>query len=243
MTSLSASRSPLQKLYSTEYEGEWINVMLGQGNIDRRFIKPDLDFENPSGNAICFGNGKSRLNRRFDQFDNSNNRKILKYYNVTYGCNAIYREWEPDFLVISNQILAAKLDKERRDTAYGNQEIYRRYPGFNLLPGATRLDAGASAAYLAAFHGAKRVFLFGYDGQQQENYNNNVYAGTENYPDETDEVLDSNWIRNLKNVVITYNDVQFYRVCADDEDHYRELLRLPNYKPIRFNQFISLADL
>ena len=243
MKSLSTPRSPLQKLSSADYEGEWINVLLGQGNVDRRFIKPDLIFENPSGNAICLGNGQSRQDRSLKQIENNNSRKILKYYNVIYGCNAIYREWMPDFLVITNQILAAKLDEEYRDIAYANQEISRRYPRFNFMPGGHRLDAGAGAAYLAAFHGAKRVFLFGYDGQPDPKVLNNVYAGTEHYPSQGDQVLDSNWIRNLKNVIVTYNDVEFLRVTKEPEDNYRELLKLPNYKPINFRQFISLADL
>lgn len=243
MKSLSAPRSPLQKLSSNDYEGEWINVLLGQGKIDRRFIKQDLVFENPSGNAICLGNGKSRLNRTLKQIENSNSRKILNYYNVIYGCNGIYREWMPDFLIITNQLLAAKLDEEYRDIAYSSQEVSRRYPGFNFIPGNYRLDAGASAAYLAAFHGAKRIFLFGYDGQAQPGHNNNIYANTDHYPSDSDEVLDSNWIRNLMNVIITYNDVIFYRVTSNPDDRYRELLKLPNYKPIHFNEFISLADL
>ena len=243
MTSLSTTRSPLQKLYSTDYEGEWINVLLGQGKVDRRFIKPELIFENPSGNAICLGNGLSRLNHSVQKIEHSNNRKILKYYNVTYGCNAIYRDWMPDFLVVSNQILAAKLHADYRDIAYSNQEISRRYPGFNLLPGGLRLDAGSSAAYLAAFHGARRVFLYGYDGQPELGYNNNIYAETENYPSKSQEVLDSNWIRNLRNVMVTYGDVEFFRVTSIVEDHYRELLKLPNYKPVNLNQFVSLADL
>lgn len=243
MKSLSQSRSPLQKLYSKDYEGEWINVLLGQGKIDRRFIKQDLIFENPSGNAICLGNGKSRLNRSLQKIENSNNRKILNYYNVIYGCNAIYRDGMPDFLIVSNQILAANLDEEYRDIAYGSQEIARRYPGFNFMPGNQRLDAGASAAYLAAFHGAKRVFLFGYDGQLQQGHNNNIYANTESYPSDTDEVGDSNWVRNLKNVIITYSDVEFYRVTSNENDSYRELMKLPNYNPVHFTKFVSLADL
>jgi len=243
MKSLSQSRSPLQKLHSRDYEGEWINVLLGQGKIDRRFIKPKIIFENPSGNAICLGNGQSRLNRTLKQIENSNSRKILNYYNVIYGCNGIYREWMPDFLIVSNQILASQLNEEYRDIAYSSQEVSRRYPGFNFMPGGHRLDAGASAAYLAAFHGAKRVFLFGYDGQSQVGLNNNIYAGTEHYPGEHDEVQDSNWVRNLKNVITTYNDVEFYRVTYNENDRYRELLRLPNYKPIHVNKFISLADL
>ena len=243
MRSLSKSTSPLQKLYSKDYQGEWINVLLGQGKIDRRFIKQELVFENPSTNAICLGNGQSRLNRSPEKIDHSNSIKLLRYYNVLYACNAIYREWMPDFLVVSNQILAAKVPEEYRSISYSSQEVARRYPGFNLVPGGARLDAGSAAAYLAAFHGAKRVCLFGYDGQPQLGHNNNIYAGTEHYPDENQEVLDTNWVRNLKHVITTYSDVMFYRVTPNENDSYRELLKLPNYKPVNFNQFISVADL
>ena len=82
MSSLSRPTSPLQKLYSKDYQGEWINVLLGQGKIDRRFIKQELVFENPSTNAICLGNGRSRLNRSPEKIDHSNSIKLLRYYNV-----------------------------------------------------------------------------------------------------------------------------------------------------------------
>jgi len=243
MTSLQKMTSPLQRLHSQSYEGEWINVLLGQGKIDRRFLKPDVIFQNPSGKAICIGNGKSRLNRPLKKIEHSNNNKILQYYNVLYACNGVYKEWMPDFLIMTHQIMAAGVPEEYRDITYSTQEITRRYPGYNLLPGNPRLDAGSAAAYLACFHGAKKVFLFGYDGQPQTGYNNNVYAGTENYPNDKAEVSDNNWIRNLGHVMVTYNDVEFFRVTPQPEDRYRSLLRLPNYKPINFNQFISFADL
>lgn len=235
--------TPLQKLHSRDYTGEWINVLLGQGKIDRRHIKPNLVFENPSGNAICLGNGRSRLDRSLAQIENSNKRKILRYYNVIYGCNGIYREWTPDFLVVTNQLLAAKLDPELHSIMYASQEIARRYPGSNLMPGGARLDAGAAAALLAAFHGAQRVYLFGYDGQSEPGVNNNVYADSEHYPTATESVQDQGWVKNLERVVATYDDVEFLRVTAKPEDRHRRLLRLPNYRTINFRQFVSSADL
>jgi len=243
MKSLQKSTSPLQKLHSHSYEGEWINVLLGQGKVDRRFMKPDIIFENPSGNAICLGNGKSRLNRPLKKIEHSNSIKILRYYNVLYACNGVFKEWLPDFLIMTHQVMASLVPEEYRDITYSTQEITRRYPGYNLLPGNVRLDAGSAAAYLACFHGAKKVFLFGYDGQPELGYNNNVYAGTEHYPDIDAEIHDDNWVRNLGHVMITYDDVQFYRVTSNENDRYRNLLKLPNYKPISFNEFISYADL
>lgn len=233
----------LQELYSTDYVGEWINVELGKDRLDRRFIKPNIIFENPSGNAICLGNGTSRSEYTTEKFEKTNARKILRYYNVMYGCNAIYRDWQPDFLLITNQLLASKLPNNFYDVSFAPQEIMRRYKGMNLIPGASRLDAGSAAVYLAAFHGAKRVFLYGYDGQQVADFNNNIYAGSEFYPPETETINDSLWMFNLKNVIQTYKNVEFYRVTGNPDDSYRPLLRFSNYKPITFRQFISFADL
>lgn len=237
------SKNTLQKLHSVDYLGEWINVELGKDRIDRRFIKPNIIFENPSGNAICLGNGVSRLAYSTKSFENTNKRKILRYYNVMYGCNALYRDWQPDFLLLTNQLLSASVPKEFYDIAFAPQEIMRRYAGMNLMPGGCRMDAGSNAAYLAAFHGAKRVFLYGYDGQEQVNKNNNIYADTEHYSNSSESVKDNSWVKNLRNVIETYNDVEFLKVVSVDLKSYRPLLKLPNYKTINFKKFISLADL
>lgn len=236
-------RNTLQKLHSSDYLGEWINVDLGKDRLDRRFIKPKIIFENPSGNAICLGNGESRTAYSTKNFNNTNKRKILRYYNVMYGCNAIYRDWQPDFLIVSKQSMAARIPKEMHDVVFASQEIMRRYDNFNLMPGGSRMDAGSSAAYLAAFHGAKRVFLFGYDGQPDLEKNNNIYAGSEFYDSEKEKINDKSWVRNLKNVIETYDNVEFLRVTTDQNPSYRRLHKLPNYKIINFKKFISLADL
>jgi hypothetical protein len=237
------STNSLQKLSSVDYIGEWINVTLGKDRVDRRFIKPNFVFENPSGNAICLGNGPSRQEYPLWKFGLTNKRKIARYHNVMYGCNGIFREWHPDFLVTTHQLLATQIPKELKESTYAPQEISRRYAGMNLLPGCQRLDAGSAAAYLAAFHGAKRVFLYGYDGQQDSGTNNNVYAGTEYYPANSESVKDDSWVRNLTNVVETYSDVEFIRVTTKQNDSYKFLQKLGNYKIVNFRQFISLADL
>ena len=105
------------------------------------------------------------------------------------------------------------------------------------------MDAGSSAAYLAAFHGAKNVFLFGYDGQPDPDEINSIYLNTEHYPKTGDEGFDQKWIKYLYNVIEAYPEVKFYRVTPKVEDNYRKLLTLPNYYPVNFRQFISLADL
>jgi hypothetical protein len=239
----STSTNNLQKLSSADYLGEYINVTLSKDRADRRFIKPTFTFENPSGSAICLGNGPSRQDYPAWKFGHTNKRKIARYYNVMYGCNGIFREWSPDFLVITHQLLSTQIPKDLVDSTYAPQEIMRRYNGMNLLPGCQRLDAGSAAVYLAAFHGAKRVYLFGYDGQQDPNRNNNIYAGTEYYPPVAEVIDDKSWIKNLTNVIETYNDVEFIRVTSKHTDSYKYLQKLSNYKTVNFREFVSLADL
>jgi len=236
-------KSTIQPLYSKDYQGEWINVSMGDGVADRRFIRPKITFTNPSGNAICLGNGKSRADYSLKKIENNNSLKILRYYNVIYGCNGIYREWQPDFLLSTHHLLTAQMPKNLHEITYAYQEIFRRYPDINLMPGNNRMDAGSSAAYLAAFHGAKNVFLFGYDGQPDPDEINSIYLNTEHYPKTGDEGFDQKWIKYLYNVIEAYPEVKFYRVTPKVEDNYRKLLTLPNYYPVNFRQFISLADL
>ena len=239
----STSANSLQKLSSTDYAGEWINVSLGPDRVDRRFVKPEFAFENPSGNAICLGNGLSRQEYPLWKFGHTNKRKIARYYNVMYGCNGVFREWHPDFLIATHQLLATQIPKDLVESTYAPQEIMRRHAGMNLLPGCQRLDAGSAAAYLAAFHGAKRVFLYGYDGQPDVGKNNNVYAGSEYYPSDVESVADKLWVNNLTNVIETYNDVEFIQVTAKPPNSYRLLQKLSNYKIVNFRKFVSLADL
>jgi len=235
--------SSLQPLHSSTYSGEWINLTVGKTNTQRTFVKPSITFENASGSAICLGNGTSRLEYSLEQFAKTNQRKILKYYNVMYGCNAVYQEWMPDFLTVTNNLLAAKILKENHNQVYAPQEIKRRNPDMNLIPGNTRLDAGSSSVYLACFHGAKRVFLYGYDGQTDAGVNNNVYANSFQYDSSECSVLDRKWIENLSSVISAYPDIEFYRVTSKQVDNHRILLKHSNYTVIGFRKFISLADL
>ena len=59
--------------------------------------------------AFVLGNGKSRLNADLN---------ILKDHGVIYGCNALYREFEPDYLVavdvkMINEIIDSGYHKRR----------------------------------------------------------------------------------------------------------------------------------
>ena len=75
-----------------KYEGEEvcmnITIKNGKRTKDMKWFADDVQAV-PRGNAYCIGNGPSRKN--FDL-----NR--LKETGQTYGCNALYRDFMPDFI-------------------------------------------------------------------------------------------------------------------------------------------------
>lgn len=233
---------PIQPIYANEYTGEWVNYQLGT-NTERKHVIPKNDFYKVNGRAIVLGNGTSRQRYPLTKLNASNTHKRLQFYNVIYGCNAAYTEpGELDWLVVSHRFMLKSIPKDQHSMVYTTPENQREHKATNLLPLYHRMDAGASAAMLAAYHGAKQVFLFGFDGQNSPKYNNNIHAGTAHYADGNSYVNDRDWHLNLYKVIAGYTDVMFYRVDIMPPSA-RLLSVLPNHKLITFNEFVILADI
>lgn len=226
-------------LLSKDYQGEWITTSTGDKE-ERKFVEyPTLFFRN-GGNAIVFGNGLSRDAYPIKRFNMNNLNKRLDYYNILYGCNMAYTEGELDFLVMTNKILASQLPKSLSAVKYGPKEFLKL--GVDLIPQQLRMDAGALAVYLACFHGASRVFLYGFDGQDTPGMNNNRFSGMPQYDDVSTAISDLEWHENLYQVMAAYQNVQFYRIDNFPESS-RKLFQLSNYQVTPFRSFVSLADL
>ena len=226
----------LHPVFADQYQGEWLNYNLGD-KVDRVFYKPKTDFYRANGRAIVFGNGLSRTRWPLVKFNQSNKSKLLSHYNILYGCNRAFQEkGEFDFLTVSSKLMATEIPKDLHQICYSNQENVRINPKMNLLPLHQRFDAGTSAVILACFHGAKKVFLFGFDGDSS------IYAGTKFYPELGQKVNSSSWSENLYSVAIAYSQVEFYRVGKTPESA-RKMTVLPNYSELTWNEFVSYADL
>ena len=233
---------PLEAIYANTYEGEWLNYQLGD-KVLRRHYKPQQDFFRTGGRAIVLGNGVSRLRYPLSKINLSNKYKHLDRYDVIYGCNRAYTdEGDLDFLVVTNRLLSTMIPKELHNITYATQEIQRANPAMELIPMTQRMDAGAAAVSLACFHGADRVFLFGFDGQPNSIENNNIYAGERYYASKDQSVNDTEWQDNLLRIMVCYKDVTFYRIDANPPNARKQTM-LPNYRLITFNEFVSLADL
>ena len=82
------------------------NVTIRKGEkIVTKSFKDDQVHAVAKGNAYCIGNGPSREN--FDL-------QKLKATGQTYGCNALYRDFIPDYLFCVDAKMALELHKEKK---------------------------------------------------------------------------------------------------------------------------------
>ena len=231
---------PIMPITVPEYTGEFVNWSIGN-EVKREFIKNKLTYYRPGSSAIVLGNGLTNTNELIKRINQSNSRKIINYYNTIYACNFGFKDVTPDFLVLTNKLLLNKIPKELHSVTYTRPEIYRLNTDFNMIPINYTMDAGSTGAMLAAYHGATKVFLVGFDGCP-DGVTNHKYAGEQFYPKPNEQINDEKWQEDLGRVIAAYPDTMFYRLNANPPSA-RPLLMLPNYKVVDYRTFVSLADL
>jgi len=242
----------LKKLYRSSYSGESVVKNLVYKDVswtpELESVPNSVFNTHTTTQAAVIGNGESRatmdLNLVVNHVSGIGGVNSLQ----TYGCNALYREHSPDFLVaVGDEIIEeiAASDYCNNNIVYANADALLDYPGkFYLIPQNLYFDAGAVAAYMACFDGHKKVFLLGFDSYDQDGPYNNIYKGTNAYQ-LTDKVHSNVYFTNsLHAVMTTYNDVEFVRVMPNSTwwAHDRHI-SLPNFRQIEYTDFVLEADL
>ena len=200
-----------------------------------------------SNRAVVVGNSPTRL-----EFNIQNLKKFSGLLGAdtlqTYGCNALYRDFTPDFLVAhGNDIVKELAESEyiKDNIVYTNAIHLLEYPNkFYLIPYNPYADAGTTAAYIAAFDGHKKIYLLGFDEQDSENYNFNVYAGTNGYDAVDAEILSDTWITNRIELFNLYDDVDFIWVTPRGRSTVSESHKYcTNFRQISHRDFVLETDL
>lgn len=251
----------IQKIYRKNYRGEDVIVNRvyenSQWNPTSEFIPSPFNINPLTDFAVVIGNGTSRLDlnlhllleHRIGSFNNwSPPPPAARNKFYTYGCNAVYRDIRTDFLIVTGEnMLDEVVERGTRDNVvtYVNNRLLQKYPGkFNLIPQNPNFNSGALAAYLAAFDGHKKVFLFGFDGNDTPGYNYNVYAGTSCYPGLHDTILEDFWVQSMAAVMDAYKETEFVRVTPTPNyripDAWKYFL---NFRQVDFRQFASEAGI
>jgi hypothetical protein len=217
---------------------------------------PNAVFNNQISNkAVVLGNGPSRLdlypNGDLFQLLNDHKGGLLAAGRLqTYGCNAIVRDFIPDFVVANDEVASELVNTGYCDKTiiYGTAAMVLSYPGkFYLVPQDPSWDMGARAAYLACFDGHTTVYLMGfdcYDSHANEQSSYNVYANTPGYPSSDSPNTEAFFIKSMEQVIKTYSHVDFVRVMPNDTysmpDSWKYYL---NLRQISFNDFVREVDL
>lgn len=246
----------LSKRYRKDYAGEDIiteRVLENREWVATTEYVPNNVINNQISNrAVVFGNGLGR--KDFDIPHILRHRSGLLGADAlqSYACNAFYRDYAPDFLIVTDRLIAKEITIMpsrfwEDNIVYTRATINLEFPKkFYLIPNDIYTDAGTTALYIAAFDGHKRIYMCGFDGQDTPSRNNNIYAGTNCYDPihVTQPISDAKWEHDRTTLFNTYDDVDFVFVTMWGRNRLPEAFKYcPNVRQISRNDWIVEADL
>jgi len=190
--------------------------------------------------AFVLGNGKSRLNADL---------KILKQHGIIYGCNALYREFDPDVLIavdvkMINEIIDAGYHKKNQVWTNPNKGVKTK-GNVNFFSPHKGWSSGPTALHFAASKGHKTIYILGFDYAGVNGKFNNVYADTFNYKKSNDSpTYHGNWLSQTEKTIKEFKTIKFVRVVEDgafmpDQLGYQH----SNLKHITYKEFNSKFEL
>lgn len=183
--------------------------------------------------AFVLGNGTSRSRL---------NLKSIKDLGVIYGCNALYREFEPDYLIavdtkMVNEIIASGYHKDHQVWTNPNKGITSK-SNVNFFSPHKGWSSGPTALWMASQQNYKEIYIFGFDYQGIEGKFNNVYADTFNYKKSQDAAtFFGNWLSQTEKTIKEYKNIQFFRVIKQGAFVPDKLQGIPNLQHITFENF------
>ena len=151
---------------------------------------------------------------------------ILSTYGKTYGCNALYRDFMPDYIFsvdtrITIEMCEAEVGKKTIHYAPVLEVNRKQHKGMlHLIPNNPHWISGNAAFWTAAVHGHKNIYLIGFDFREYgKGQLNNIYQDTDNYGQRHADDIFEGWLKQLRdflkmrpycNVTIVHDDPPDY---------------------------------
>lgn len=214
----SVNREEIQPIKWEPYVGEEVVVKTiikgGKKTQETDFYRDKVNAV-PQGNAYIIGNGPSR--KDFDL-------TLLKGSGQTYGCNALYRDFVPDYLfMVDSKISKAIVDEEvyQKCVCYAPSLEVNRYPGtLHLIPKNPYWVSGNQAMWTACIHGHKKVFLIGFDFREfGRGKLNNIYQNTAFYGERHSDLIFNAWLSQFRKLIKMRPYCQFTVVHNDPPEY------------------------
>ena len=227
------------------YTGETVidNIIIRGGKrIHEESYYKDTVKAKPRGNAYIIGNGPSR--KGFDL-------NLLKESGQTYGCNALYRDFIPDFIFSVDAKMTIKMVKDKvheKCIHYAPAIEVNRHPYKNnknsylhLIPNNPHWISGSEAMWTATVHGHKNIVLIGFDFREYgKNQFNNIYQDTENYGERHSDTIFDGWLGQFRGLQKIRPDCKF--IVVHDDPPYFLTVAMPGaddgrFKNITYKEF------
>jgi hypothetical protein len=193
------NRNFVEPIKWTPYTGETVivkTIIRGGKKIQETKYYEDEVKAIPHGNAYCIGNGPSR--KHFDL-------NLLPATGQTYGCNALYRDFIPDYLFSVDAKMSKKISEDgvyNKCVCYAPSLEVNRNKGLKLIPLNPHYTSGNQAIWTATVHGHKNIYLIGYDFREYgPGQLNNIYQGTECYGERNGGDIFESWYSTLRRII------------------------------------------
>ena len=183
--------------------------------------------------AFVLGNGTSRKSIDHNQ---------LKDHGTVYGCNALYREFEPDYLVAVDTKMILEINKagyQHSHQVWTNpNRAYHTMNGFNFFNPSKGWSSGPTALWLASTHDTQDIYILGFDYQGIDNKLNNMYADTFNYKKSNERATyHGNWLKQTTITCQKFSEKRYIRVLGEDAFIPNEFSKLQNLSHITVEEF------
>lgn len=224
----------IEQKFRATYEGEDIVTLLeftgGSSERTTEYVANSVFNNYLTTQAVVIGNGTSsgmKNGTLLRKIKNHRGGLLASNKLQTYGTNETWRSIDCDFLVaISDDNVKPIIDSGYADNniVYTNADMVLKYPGkMYLTPQDPPWNAGAIAAYLAAFDGHSKVFLLGFETEPEEK---------------------PFWVKSAKTVFETYPDTEFVYITEEPDGNFaKEWEELDNVRHIGIWDFIKEADI
>jgi len=171
----------------------------------------------------------------------------LKETGQTYGCNALYRDFIPDYIFsvdtnMSMQMIEDEVGLKAIHYAPALQANRKESKGMiHLIPNNPNWISGNAAFWTAGVHGHKNIYLIGFDFREYGNGElNNIYQDTDYYGERNDDKIFDGWLKQFRDMLKMRPYVN-YTVVHDSPPDFMNYLQTGtdrgNSKVISYKQF------
>jgi hypothetical protein len=232
----------LTKHYRRDYTSEIITFVEDDQMKSLAVQCRDLPYDFGARNAIVIGNGLSKNLPEIRLLIDTNSRKLAESYKLTYACNRAFFDTPADYFVIGDRDIMQEIAPDDHSKCFISYDKWLTRRQANMIPYYSHLDTGTTAAYLAAFDGAQKIFLLGFDGSDGVQVGN-AYAGQPAYKTPALPECFDKFHMFLYDLVKLYKNIEFYRVNTQYTGKTNvDLSALPNYHEVSVREAVLLGD-